>query len=160
MAGCANAPQPIVQNSNTAAPSNERSQTAIAHGPKEQQPPAANSTASKWTQGGDPIDTTAFDAAIAKSEKAVADKPDDAAAKKALSEFYLARANALTEARQYASALGDYRRTLKYDPANQDAKDWMTQIVQIYQSMGRAAPAEGEEPKPLPFTKDDKKKAK
>lgn len=159
-AACTNAPQPIV-NSNTAAPANERSQTAIAHGPKEQQPPAANSTAgSKWTQGGDPVDTTAFDAAIAKGEKAVADKPDDAAAKKSLAEFYLARANALTEARQYASALGDYRRTLKYDPTNKDANDWMTQIVQIYQSMGRSAPAEGEEPKPLPFTKDDKKKAK
>ena len=162
MAGCTNAPQPIVQNSNSTAPANERSQTAIAHGPDERQPPAGNSTggASKWTQSGDPVDTTAFDATIAKAEKAVADKPDDAAAKKALSEFYIARANALTEARQYAAALGDYRRTLKYDPANQDAKDWMTQILQIYQSMGRSAPAEGEEPKPLPFKKDDAKKAK
>lgn len=149
LSACMNTPQPIVQNSNTAAPSNERSQTAIAHGPSEKQPmPASNSNGggSKWSQSGDPIDTASFDADIAKAEK-------DTGNKKALAEAYLARANALTAARQYASALGDYRRTLKHDPTNAEAKEWVDQITSIYASINREAPKEGEEPPPLPFKK-------
>jgi tetratricopeptide (TPR) repeat protein len=156
LSACMNTPQPIVQNTNS-APANERPQTAIAHGPSERQPtPASNSTGggSKWTQSGDPIDTAKFDADIAKAEKSFADKPSDAAAKKALAEAYLARANALTGARQYASALGDYRRTLKHDPTNAEAKEWVDQITSIYASINRSAPKEGEEPPPLPFKKN------
>ncbi len=155
LTACMNTPQPVVQNSNSAAPTNERPQTSVAHGPNEKQPPAANSTGapSKWTQSGDAIDTARFDAAIAKAEKALNGKPSDAAAKKALAEAYLARADALTGARQYASALGDYRRTLKHDPTNGDAKEWVDRIIQIYSSINRSYPAEGEEPPPLPFTK-------
>lgn len=156
LTACMNTPQPIVQNSNSATPTNERSQTSIAHSSENRQPPAAsNSTGgpSKWTQSGDPIDTATFDAAIAKAENALSGKPSDAAAKKALAEAYLARADALTGARQYASALGDYRRTLKHDPTNADAKEWVDRIIQIYSSINRSYPAEGEEPPPLPFTK-------
>jgi tetratricopeptide (TPR) repeat protein len=148
--GCMNTPQPIAQNSNAAGPANERKQTAIAHGPSERQPsPASNSTGggSKWTQSGDPIDTASLDAAIEKALKT----PDN---KKALAEAYLARANALTAARQYASALGDYRRTLKHDPANAEAKEWVDQITNIYASINRESPKEGEEPAPLPFKKN------
>ncbi|MBK9216878.1 MAG: tetratricopeptide repeat protein [Chloracidobacterium sp.] len=155
LTACMNTPQPIPQNSNSTTPTNERSQTSIAHGPNERQPPAANSAGapSKWTQSGDAIDTSTFDAAIAKAEKAAGDQPSDTAAKKGLAEAYLARANALTGARQYASALGDYRRTLKHDPTNAEAKDWVDQIINIYKSINRGYPAEGEEPPPLPFTK-------
>jgi len=60
---------------------------------------------------------------------------------------------ALTDARQYASALGDYRRTLKYDPSNAEAKDWIERIVSIYDSINRESPKEGEEPPPLPMGK-------
>lgn len=155
LAACMNTPQPIVQNSNSAAPTNERPQTSVAHSSENRQPPATNSTGapSKWTQSGDPIDTSTFDAAIAMAEKALNGKPSDTAAKKALAEAYLARANALTGARQYASALGDYRRTLKHDPTNAEAKDWVDQIINIYKSINRGYPAEGEEPPPLPFPK-------
>jgi hypothetical protein len=58
---------------------------------------------------------------------------------------------ALTDARQYASALGDYRRVLKYDPNNSEAKNWIEQIIGIYDSLGRESPKEGDEPPPLPF---------
>jgi tetratricopeptide (TPR) repeat protein len=148
LSACMNTPQPITQNSNSAAPANsQRPQTSIAHGPSESKPPASNSTGgSKWTQSGDPVDMASFDAAIAKAEK-------DAGDKKALAEAYLARANALTAARQYASALGDYRRTLKHDPSNAEAKEWVDQITSIYSSINREAPKEGEEPPPLPFAK-------
>ena len=83
----------------------------------------------------------------------VKSKPDDAAAKKLLSEAYYDRGDALTKARQYASALGDYRRALKYDPENQEAKDWIGQIVNIYKMLKKDPPKEGEEPPPLPFKK-------
>jgi tetratricopeptide (TPR) repeat protein len=81
------------------------------------------------------------------------EKADKSGDKKALSQAYLKRADALTQARQYAAALGDYRKALKADPSNADAKNWIDQITMVYQSMNREAPKEGEEPGPLPFKK-------
>ena len=113
----------------------------------------------KWTRSGDPIDVSSYNAEIAKAEKNLKAKPQDDAAKKALAEAYTKRAVALTEARQYASALGDYRRALKYDPNNELAKNGKDEIIGIYQSLNREYPAEGEEPEPLPFgEKSDNKK--
>ena len=86
--------------------------------------------------------------AAVKAQKA---KPKDAAANSALAEAYFKRGFALTEARQYASALGDYRRTLKYDAANEEAKKWIEIITSIYNSKSQDYPKEGEEPPPLPF---------
>ena len=151
---CTNAAKPVAQDTNAAKPTNtEKSQTAIAHTTENQTPPANTGTPSKWKQSGDPIDTKVFDTAIATAEVAFKKKQDDAAAKKALAEAYYKRADALTAARQYASALGDYRRTLKYDPSNKDAKDWIEKITMIYSSMNKEAPPEGEEPPPLTLEK-------
>lgn len=157
-AACANTPQPVQPNSNSsrAANTGERPQTAIAHtseNQKPQMPPAATGDKSKWSQSGDPIDTKKFDAAISSAEKALAGKPSDPAAKKALATAYFERGVALTDARQYASALGDYRKTIKHDPTNAEAKDWIDKIIMIYDSMGKSYPKEGEEPPPLPFGK-------
>ena len=148
-----NAPRPVSQASNSSN-TTERPRTAIAHGPGEPTPPpAANGSQTKWTQSGDAFDTSELDSAVAKAEKDLSKKPDDSAAKKALAEAYLKRGIALTDKRQYASALGDYRRTLKYDPSNAEAKEWIEKIVMIYESMGRSYPAEGAEPPPLPVKK-------
>jgi tetratricopeptide (TPR) repeat protein len=156
VAACNNAPQPVA-NANT-APSpqkSEKTETVIAHTTENQTAPMpdnnTNTGKTKWTQSGEPIDTKALDADIANADKALKAKPNDAGAKKALAEAYYKRATALTEARQYASALGDYRRTLKYDPDNAQAKEWVDQIVSIYDSMSRESPPEGQEPPPLPF---------
>jgi len=151
--GCGNAAAPIQTNSNAAASANanEHPQTMIAHSTENQPPPgtAGNPpTRTRWTQSGDPIDTSEFDAAISKAEKA-----GKSADKKALAEAYFNRGVALTHARQYASALGDYRKALKYDPENADAKQWIDQILGIYESMNKEAPKEGEEPPPLPYKK-------
>ncbi len=108
-------------------------------------------TKTKWKQSGTPIDVTAYNAEIAKAEKNLKAKPKDEAAKKALADAYTKRGVALTEARQYASALGDYRRAVKYDANNEEAKDGMEVILSIYNSMNRESPPEGEEPPPLPF---------
>ncbi len=156
--GCGNAARPIASNANaaTSASTPEKSQTAIAHSLENQQPGADANAAgkSKWKQSGDPIDTKKFDADIAAAEVAFKKTPDDAVARKRLGDAYFKRAMALTDpARQYASALGDFRRAVKYDPANADAKGWIDKITMIYDSMNRESPKEGEEPPPLPFTK-------
>lgn len=148
-AACGSAPRPVAENStsNSAVPlSNERPQTAIAHTTENGTPPPANGgEKSHWTQRGNAIDTSTYDAEIAKAEKS-----ND---KKALAAAYLKRANALTQAGQYASALGDYRKTVKNDPSNGEAQEWIMQITSIYDGMNREAPKEGEEPPPLQFKK-------
>jgi tetratricopeptide (TPR) repeat protein len=155
--GCDSAGKPVPQNTNSAVVTskNEKPQTAIAHSLENQTPKndAPAGEKSKWTQSGDPIDTKEFDAAIASAEVALGKKPSDNAVKKALGAAYFNRAEALTKARQYASALGDYRRALKHDPSNAEAKDWIDKIIMIYGSINREYPKEGEEPEPLPFTK-------
>lgn len=100
---------------------------------------------------GEPIDTSRFDREIARLEAQVNRKPTEQGARRALAAAYLSRADALLRARQYRVALGDYRRVLKYDAENADAKKWSAEIVQIMQSMGREIPAPGTEPTPLPY---------
>ena len=152
--GC-NRATPVVVNVNSNTPSRvDRSQTAIAHTTENQTPKPVNGTGGKWSQSGDPIDTSKFDEKVASAEKEVKSKPSDDAAKKALAQAFFERGFALTEARQYASALGDYRRALKYDPGHEDSKKWIEQIVGIYQMLKKDAPPEGEEPPPLPFKKE------
>ncbi len=108
----------------------------------------------KWTRSGNPIDVTTFNADIEKAEKALKAKPNDETAKKSLSEAYTKRGVALTEARQYAAAIGDYRKALKYNAENAEAKKWIATITNIYDSINREVPKAGEEPEPLEFKKE------
>lgn len=146
-------------NAGQPAQSPEKLQSVMSHTTENQPPSAGNTTVpvktgekTKWTQSGNPIDTKELDDAVAKAEKAQKAKPKDTAANKALSEAYFNRGVALTEARQYASAIGDYRRALKADPTNEEAKKWIEQIISIYNGINKEYPREGEEPPPLPFT--------
>jgi tetratricopeptide (TPR) repeat protein len=138
---------------NVAQQSNE-ARSVIAHTSENQTPKPAGANSGKWSQSGDPIDTSKFDSAIAAAEKESKAKPSDDAAKKALAEAYFERGVALTDARQYASAIGDYRRALKLDPTHEESKKWIDQIVSIYAMLKKEAPKEGEEPPPLPFKKE------
>lgn len=97
------------------------------------------------------IDVSQMTAAIEKADKEAKAKPNDAKAKNALAEAYFVRAFALTEAAQYRSALGDFRKGLKLNPNNEDAKQMHDQIISIFQSIGREPPKEGEEPPPMPI---------
>ena len=144
--GCTAAPQPIQSNTASAnTPSNERAQTVIAHSSENQPAPAIKGgEKTKWTQGGEPIDTKSYDDAIKVAEKGTP---------KAQADAYYKRAVALTEARQYASALGDYRKAAKLDPTNTQAKEWVDKIIMIYDGMNKDYPKEGEEPPALPFNK-------
>lgn len=154
--GCGNSAPPTnvsTQNSNSSVTSHSSENPGNSAGPNSTVVPKSE-TKTKWTQSGNPIDTAEFDAEIAKAETAFKAKPADAAAKKSLSVAYAKRGVALTEARQYASALGDYRRTLKLDPGNEEAKNGMDTIIGIYESLNREYPKEGEEPQPLPLKKE------
>lgn len=147
-----NSPE-TVRSSSGAKPMNEHTlenQPAPMPSPTEANSDTGGAK-SKWTASGDPIDTKKFDDAIAVAEKAVKQKPNDEAAKKQLAEAYFERAVALTEARQYASALGDYRHVNKLDPNSKESKEWIEKIEMIYGSLKKEAPKPGEEPKPLPY---------
>jgi len=93
-----------------------------------------------------PIDVAEMTADIEKAEKEYKNNPK---AKDELAKAYFVRATALTGAAQYRAALGDYRKGLKLNPNDEDAKKMHDQIISIFKSIGREPPKEGEEPKPL-----------
>lgn len=93
--------------------------------------------------------TAEYDARIEKAAAKADASGASAADKKAAAEAYLARGNVYRDAgnpRLYKFALGDYRRALRYDPSNREAKEKMDEIVSIYQGMGRPVPTNGLEP--------------
>ena len=159
VAGCTNSVQPVSQstnNSNQPTVRGERPETVTAHTTENQPPKLSNSNGSapyKSAAMGDPIDTAKFDGTIVAAERALKSQPTDESAKKTLADAYFDRGFALTNARQYASALGDYRRALKIDPNHEESTKWIDQIVGIYKMLKKDPPKEGEEPPPLPFKK-------
>lgn len=137
--------------------SEQMQQNAIAHTTESRPgatPPPNPNAPGKFAQGGEAIDTAKFDGVIAEAEKNLKAKPNDTAAKTALADALFDRGFALTEARQYAAALGDYRKALKHVPDHEESKKWIDQIVGIYKMLNKEAPKEGEEPPPLPFKKE------
>jgi predicted lipid-binding transport protein (Tim44 family) len=67
---------------------------------------------------------------------------------KAEAAAYVERADVFYSAQQpmlYKFALGDFRRALRYDPKNEEARAKLDQIVSIYQSMGKPVPTNGQE---------------
>ena len=99
---------------------------------------SASPSSASTAAGGDGSTREDFDAA-----------KGNAAKKKALADAFFARGELLRDNAQYASALGDYRKTLKLDPSNAKAQERIEEIVGIYNSMNREYPPEGEEPEAL-----------
>ena len=129
----------------------DREKVAAANA--EEPVPAKSTEKRKWSRSGDAIDTSKFDAAIQKASSELKQKPGDPAAKKKLGTAYFERGVALTAARQYASAIGDFRKAFSNDPANTDAQKQINMITAIYNSMNIQVPGEGEEPAALEFDK-------
>lgn len=96
------------------------------------------------------IDVGVLTANIEKTEKAYKQNPKDEKTKMNLAEAYFERATALTDAAQYRAALGDFRKGLKLNPSDKEAKDMHDQIIAIFKSIGREPPEEGKEPPPMP----------
>ena len=145
MSGCGGNEPKLVSNQTNAANTNAQSGNQSQGAAPEKSAPSAPGKAAM----GEAIDTSAYDTRIKRIEEAARKKPDDKGIRKQLAQAYLERANALTQARQYAAALGDYRRTLRYDPGNEEARYWSDTIIGIMNQMNRPVPAEGTEPTPI-----------
>lgn len=102
-----------------------------------------------------PVDVSELTADIEKAEKEYKAKPNDTKAKEALATAYFGRAFVLTKAAQYRAALGDFRKGLKLNPDDKEAKAMHDQIISIFKSIGREPPKEGEEPPPMPVEKSN-----
>jgi hypothetical protein len=101
--------------------------------------------------GGEPVDTSKYDAEIKRLAEKAKKNPADQQTRLALGKAYADRGDALTGVRQYRAALGDYRRALRHDPNNEQAQQMAGTITSILKSMGRDIPPEGQEPPPLPL---------
>lgn len=116
--------------------------------PPSSKPAASSSTESPMAR---PIDVAEMTVEIEKAETEFKKNPKT---KEALAKAYFVRATALTSAAQYRAALGDYRKGLKLDPADETARKMHDQILSIFKQINREPPKEGEEPQPLPFKKE------
>jgi len=148
--GCQNAAQqtPPTANTNTATVKADNSTIVSSHSSDAQttSPPPVTKTGSTESPMAKPVDVAEMTADIERAEKEFKKNPK---AKEDLAKAYFVRATALTGAAQYRAALGDYRKGLKLDPTDEDAKKMHDQILSIFKSIGREPPKEGEEPKPL-----------
>ena len=151
LSGCGNEPLLVA---NQAGAANANAQGNASASPVA--PAATASSAPGKASMGEAIDTSEYDSKIKRLEEQAKKKPDDEATRKQLAQAYLERGNALTQARQYQSALGDYRRTLRYDPGNEEARYWSDTIIGIMKQMNRELPAEGAEPTPLKTVTSDR----
>ncbi len=156
-AGCSDASQSSANtNTATTAQNTNNRLTVTSHSSDKAPPLNSSNSASSSTQSpmSNAIDVTEMTAKIEKADKELKAKPADAKAKETLAAAYFERAFALTKAAQYRAALGDFRKGLKLNPDDKEARDMHDQIIEIFKSIGREPPKEGEEPPPMPFKKD------
>lgn len=155
LAAACGAPGPTAKTRNTNAQASN-TQTSIAHGTNTSQDAgvaASHGDAAQPSTTGaaatkPPVETKELDAKVEKAEaKAKAAGAGDAD-KKAAARAYFERADFFRgegSPMLYKFALADYRRGLRYDPTNEDARAKMDEIVSIYKSMGRPVPELGNE---------------
>jgi hypothetical protein len=150
--GSSDAPTTVGQTTNTASQTASASANSqSARTPAVVASPGSSRPAAAAAAGGESVDTSEHDAEIKRLENVAKKKPSDQATRRALATAYTNRGNALTGVRQYRAALGDYRRALRNDPDNEQARQMAGTITGILKSMGRDIPPEGQEPAPLPL---------
>jgi tetratricopeptide (TPR) repeat protein len=160
LTGC-NSSQPVTNTNTTivtTSPNNQNNQNNLvvsSHSTEKTTSPVATNSANSTTSTGSPmakaIDVGEMTAKIEKAEKEFKAKPKDEKAKLVLATAYFERATALTGASQYRAALGDYRKGLKLNPNDQEAKGMHDEIIKIFKDLGREPPKEGEETPPMPI---------
>ena len=155
--GCSNATQQTA-NTNIATQKSDNSLVVSSHSSDAEKiaparQPEADSNA--FSKGSSPmakaVDVNQMTAEIEKAEKVFKQKQKDEKSRESFAKAYFVRAFALTEAAQYRSALGDFRKGLKLNPNDAAAKAMHDRILEILKSFNREPPKEGEEPLPLPF---------
>lgn len=147
-----------VANGNAAQPAASRSQRSDAQAGTNTVAPAGvtaahgngnSSSADASSSDKPPLETAAIDEKIRKAEAKAKAQGASAADKKAAAASYLERANVYYSAqdtRLYRFALGDFRRVLRYEPDNEEAKAKIDMIVSIYGQLNRPVPTNGLEP--------------
>ncbi len=154
--GCGNTTQQTANtNVSTQKPDNSlvvssHSSDAEKTAPVQQSKTDSNAPARDSSPMARPIDVSQMTADVEKAEKSFKQNQKDEKAKGKLSEAYFVRAFALTDAAQYRAALGDFRKGLKLNPNNAEAKAMHDRIIGILNTFNREPPKEGEEPPPLP----------
>jgi cytochrome c-type biogenesis protein CcmH/NrfG len=132
---------------NQTATANSSNTQSIARAPAVAASPKAATPAAGST--GEFVDTSKYDAEIKQLEERAKKNPADQQTRISLAKAYTARGDALTGVRQYNAALGDYRRALRNDPNNEQARQMAGTIISIYKGMGRDVPLEGHELPPI-----------
>ncbi len=152
VSACSTASEPVAQSKNANDATNKSGglPTIASHSQNSSTAPAEPSGAKPEGVSPmmKPLDVSKMTADIEKAKVAYDKNPKDETATKALAKAYFERASALTGVAQYRAALGDYRKGLKLDPNDEPAKKMHDEIIRIFESMGREAPKEGEEPPP------------
>jgi hypothetical protein len=95
------------------------------------------------------VDTSAYDARIKKAEARADAKGASEADRRAAAAAYLERGNLFYTAQQpslYKFALGDFRKVVKYQPDNEEARAKIEQLIEIYKQLNRPVPTNGLEP--------------
>lgn len=142
---------PTASNQTTATVN--QTATSNAAGTQSARPPAVAASPKSATasagNSGEFVDTSKYDAEIKRLEERAKKSPADQQTRLALAKAYADRGDALTGVRQYNAALGDYRRALRNDPNNEQARQMAGTIISIYKGMGREVPTEGQELPPL-----------
>ena len=116
---------------------------AVAHGS-----PSANGVTPQASGQSGP-DTSALDKKVEQADAKAKSPGATPADKQAAAAAYLERGNLFYNAGTpslYKFALRDFRRTLRHDPNNQEARAKQQEIVRIYNSLGRPVPDLGNEP--------------
>lgn len=165
LTACGEATQSTINTNTVPPPTTQNSSNSLvvsSHSTTQTTPPnvsnSANSNQSSSTSPmSKPVDVSELTAKIEKAEKEYKANPNDSKAKENLATAYFDRAFVLTKAAQYRAALGDFRKGLKLNPNDKEAKQMHDQIIDIFESIGREPPKEGEEPTPLPFKKENEK---
>lgn len=160
LAGCSGSPPTVAtqQNSNSAA---NTAQTGSAQnsgadssnvGVVASHGVTGNTTAGNTTAGSAtasdkaPVATPELDAKIEKAAAKAKASGATAADKKAAAAAYMDRADFYWSAgnvQLYRFALGDYRRVLRYDPANEQAKERIDYLISVYHSLNKPVPDNG-----------------
>lgn len=153
LAGCGGTPSEVTtrQNSNSAANTapagGGKSGTASSNaGVVSSHDGAGNASAGAAASGKPSVETPELDAKIEKAAAKVKASGATAADKKAAAVAYMERAEFYWSAgnvQLYKFALGDYRRVLRYDPENGQAKERIDYLISVYQSLNRPVPDNG-----------------
>jgi hypothetical protein len=154
LAACGGAPAPVASNRNANSQSSGNAQTSVAHGPSAEVAPAHGGAPQSNSGAGSsstkpPVETPDLDSKIEKAEAKAKASGAGEADRKAAARAYFDRADFFRDQGSpvlYKFALADYRRGLRYDSTDAEARRKMDEIVDIYKSMGRPVPDLGNEP--------------